>query len=109
MNKKINKQFLPQIVLILKIPPPYGGGEIRAKYLKKYFDSNNKYSIIYLSRKSNNKSTQGQLLLRNFYWGAYLITKTIFSVLKFQPEVIYTSLPKDLKWASGSGRADASR
>jgi glycosyltransferase involved in cell wall biosynthesis len=83
------------ILLILNIPPPYGGGEIRSMYLKEHFSANENYLVFAYSRRTNNKSRQGQVGLNNVIWGFYLIARTCFWIVKYRPKIIYLLIPKN--------------
>jgi glycosyltransferase involved in cell wall biosynthesis len=88
-SRKSNK-----VLLILNLPPPYGGGEIRSKYLFDYLSNNEKYIIIPVSRIKSNKSTSGKLNISNILFGLKINFKAIFYIIYFRPEKIYLSIPK---------------
>lgn len=83
-----------KILLIVNIPPPYGGGEILAKYLYDNVKENHKYDIIATSRKKSNKSTQGKFSLTNVFNGLNLIIMVLFKVLIKKPRKVYFLIPK---------------
>lgn len=94
MKRENMKKY--NFLIILKTPPPFGGGEIRASYLKKYLTPKKEYLIFSYSRKDSNKSTQGKISPRNLYWGFYQIIKIISYITKTRPKIIFTSIPKNL-------------
>ena len=83
------------ILLLLSVPPPYGGGEMLGSFLQEYFSNNSFYKVYAYSRCKSNKSIQGKPTLYNFLWGFYLIIKSIFLITFYRPRVVYVSLPKD--------------
>lgn len=82
------------IFLILSTPPPYGGGEIQSLYLKEAFSSKQNYILFAYSRKSSNKTSQGQFTFKNIFWGLYLVLKSSCLLIRYRPKVIYSSIPK---------------
>ena len=82
-------------VLILSIPPPYGGGEIRAKQLSNYFSGNPEFIIIKNSNISKNKSNQGKMLLSNVFINIRYIICNVLTIIKVRPAAVYMSIPKN--------------
>lgn len=83
-----------KILLILNLPPPFGGGEIRSEYLYQYLIGNNNYIIVSHSRKKSNKSSQGKFTLYNISYGFKIIAKTIYYIILHKPKKIYLGIPK---------------
>lgn len=83
-----------QILLILKTPPPFGGGEIRALALKKYLGTNTNYRILEISSKKLNKATQGRFALWKFT--KFIKDFSYYSKILFldRPKLVFMSLPK---------------
>ncbi len=82
-------------LLILNIPPPYGGGEIRAKLLFDYFSEKGEYHLITNSNQNKNKSNQGKLSFKNVGINLAYVLKNCKAIWKQKPAVVYTSIPKD--------------
>jgi len=82
-------------VLILSVPPPFGGGEIRAKQLSNYFSENPEFIIIENSNKSKNKSNQGKVLLSNVFINIRYIIRNVLTIIKTRPAAVYMSIPKN--------------
>jgi glycosyltransferase involved in cell wall biosynthesis len=82
-------------LLILSVPPPFGGGEIRAKLMADYFANYNDFVIIENSNKSKNKSNQGKLLISNIVINIGYIIKNVWTIIKIRPAVVYLSIPKN--------------
>lgn len=94
MNRNFNKNI--NSLLILNIPPPYGGGEIRAKILYDYFVEKPNYYLITNSNKSQNKATQGKLTINNIFININYQLKNCFSIFKVKPKIVYLSIPKKI-------------
>ncbi len=62
-------------LLILSVPPPYGGGEIRAKLMADYFSAYDDFIIVENSNNSKNKSNKGKLLISNVFINIKYIIK----------------------------------
>ena len=83
-----------KILLILNLPPPYGGGEIRSEFLYYHLKDNDKYTIIKVLRKKSNKLSQGKFTLINAIHGLKLFIKIAFQILFYRPKKIFISIPK---------------
>lgn len=86
-----------RILLILNLPPPYGGGEIISEYLYNHVSGDEKYYVISNSRNKSNKSTQGKFTFGNVYFGIKLFLKTLYYIVFFRPGKIYLIIPKQFK------------
>lgn len=82
-------------LLILNIPPPYGGGEIRAKLLFDFFSGNEDYHLITNSNENKNKSNQGKVSFKNIWINIAYGFKNSKAIWRNKPAVVYTSIPKD--------------
>ncbi|MDD5362991.1 MAG: glycosyltransferase family 4 protein [Ignavibacteria bacterium] len=83
------------VLLFLKIPPPFGGGEIINQLIFNCLKEDNFRIFLIESSVKSNKSTQGRLSLCNLYWGFKFIKDSIHSIIGIRPYKIYISLPKD--------------
>ncbi|MBN1559447.1 glycosyltransferase family 4 protein [candidate division KSB1 bacterium] len=83
-----------RVLFILKVPPPYGGGEIEHQYL--YNALKYDYKFLLFARKSHNKAKQGRLSLANVLFGALMIVRVVFVCIVRRPTVVFIWLPKDL-------------
>lgn len=84
-----------KILLILSVPPPFGGGEIRAKQLSNYFSQYSEFIILENSNKSKNKSNQGKVSLGNVIINLRYIIRNVFTIIKERPALVYMSIPKN--------------
>lgn len=82
------------ILLVLSLPPPYGGGEIRNAHLKKYFADQPGFHVLDISNPNSSKETQGVASLGNYLHGILIIFKFLGAYFKTRPKVIYIGLPK---------------
>ena len=83
-----------KILLILPLPPPFGGGEIRSEYLYKHLRDNADYSIITISRKKSNKLTQGKFTITNALFGLKIFSKIAYQIIFFRPKKVFIGIPK---------------
>jgi len=83
-------------LLVLNIPPPFGGGEIRAEILFNYFKENSTFNIITNVNESNTKATQGKITLKNILHNTLSQCNIAYSIIKKRPKVVYISIPKDI-------------
>ena len=82
------------VLFVLKVPPPFGGGEIEHQYI--YDELRNRYRFLVFARKSHKKAAQGRIKLANFIFGLSMILKVVIVCLKKKPNVVFLWLPKDL-------------
>jgi len=82
------------ILFVLKLPPPFGGGELAHLYI--YEALREKYRFITFTRRLHNKATQGKVKIANIIFGLKLILRVVAACLKKRPQVVFIWLPKDL-------------
>lgn len=90
-GKAFNKR---KIFLVLKTPPPYGGGEVRALALRDYVMNISDFIVLELNSEKRDKSSQAKFEL-------WKISEFISHWLRFKrnlvihrPALIFLSLPK---------------
>lgn len=83
-----------EVLFILRLPPPYGGGEIVSKIL--YNKLKSKYNFCIINRSDHNKYKQSRISIGNFYHGMKYLYKIHSDILKYNPRIIYLGLPKTL-------------
>ena len=81
-------------LLILNIPPPYGGGEVRAKILFDHFAGKEGYRTLIYTHSKRSKSTQGRFLLYNVISNINLIARYTYIVIRLRPSLVFISIPK---------------
>lgn len=81
-------------LLILNVPPPYGGGEIRAKITFESFQNKINWIPIAFSSNNKNKSNQGSLTFRTILDVFYYIWKYTNAIVLYKPIIVFVSIPK---------------
>ena len=84
------------ILLCIKPPPPYGGGEIRAAALRDFVQSDAEFMVLELGSRTRNKSTQGRFA---FWKVTEFLTdwRTIYLALRnHRPSLAFFPLSKAL-------------
>ena len=61
------------VLFVLKVPPPFGGGEIEHQYI--YEELRNDYHFLVFARKVHSKASQGKIKLANILFGLGMILK----------------------------------
>ncbi len=80
------------ILFILSIPPPFGGGEIVSQVLHDAIKNN--YECLTFSKLNYSKSKQGNQNIFSYFYGIYYITAVLIKLIKIKPTTIYIGLPK---------------
>jgi glycosyltransferase involved in cell wall biosynthesis len=81
------------ILLILRTPPPHGGGETIGAQLQQLFAG--KYSILAFQRRRHSRRKQGRLTLSNLGFGLRYVAVTSARLVLARPTAIYVDIPKD--------------
>jgi glycosyltransferase involved in cell wall biosynthesis len=82
-----------RILLILRTPPPYGGGETIGAQLHHLFAG--KYSILTFQRRRHSKRKQGRLTLANLVFGLRYVAVSSARLALARPTAVYLDIPKD--------------
>lgn len=82
------------VLFVLKVPPPYGGGEIEHQYI--FNQLHEEFAFVLFSRKAHNKSKQGRLSFSNLLFGLVMMLRVWAECLFRRPKVVFIWLPKDL-------------
>lgn len=85
---------MKKVLLVIHTPPPFGGGEIQAQYLKDHFKENKDFIIFDYSRKTHSRSDWQRIKIRTVLHGIYWILKVSFLIIYYKPKKIYFTLPK---------------
>lgn len=83
------------VLFILSIPPPYGGGEIASQLL--YNSIHKDFSCIAFSRKNYSKSKQGNQIIYSYFFGVYYLIVVLIKLIQYRPKAIYIGLPKSFQ------------
>jgi glycosyltransferase involved in cell wall biosynthesis len=82
-----------RILLIVRTPPPYGGGEMIGAQLQQLFAG--KYSILTFQRRGHSKRKQGRLTVANLVFGLRYVFASFVRIVLTRPRAIYVDIPKD--------------
>lgn len=93
INLELNKRRQEQILFVLRVPPPYGGGEIMNQFL--YESLKDKYEFFIVKQDSHSKKTQGRLTFSNLFYGLLLIVQVCAKVVLIRPRILFIGIPKD--------------
>jgi len=85
--------FDSSVLLVLRTPPPYGGGEITALSLLEAFRG--RFDTLEFTRVRHSKQTQGRFTAENLWFGLRYIAVTAARILRSHPRVLYLDIPKD--------------
>jgi glycosyltransferase involved in cell wall biosynthesis len=82
------------ILLILKTPPPFGGGEVLCAALMKYVEDFPEILVLKINSRSKNKGNQG----RFYYWKIIefiiLWSKFLYLVIRHKPVLVFYPMAK---------------
>lgn len=79
---------------ILRMPPPYGGGEIVSQLL--YEGLRNDYDFFLIRRTDHSKTKQQNISVSSYLNGLKYILGILFYIRKSNPSKIYIGLPKTI-------------
>ena len=82
-----------RVLLIVRTPPPYGGGEAVGELLRRLFEGT--YNVLVFRRPQHDKLSQGRLTSENLLFGVRYIISTASCLLRSRPRVVYLDIPKD--------------
>jgi glycosyltransferase involved in cell wall biosynthesis len=82
-----------RVLLILRTPPPYGGGEIIGQQLEQLFADT--FSILTFRRAAHRKQRQGRISVSNMTFGLRYAVQSALYLARRRPTVVYVDLPKD--------------
>lgn len=87
---------MKKILLILKLPPPYGGGEIMHQYLYDNFKSKSSFDFIISSSPTRTKGNQGKFMLSKIGEFIRIYFLFLFKIFSFRPNIVLFSLGKSI-------------
>ena len=85
-----------KILLLLKTPPPYGGGELRNAALKEYVKMEKDFITLEFSAGRLNKSSQGKFELWKIKDFFIQLKQFLRAIKRYKPDLIFFPLPKAL-------------
>jgi hypothetical protein len=81
------------VLLVLRPPPPFGGGEVIAGHLERLFAG--RYAVLSFSRRRHSKGHQGRLSAGNLAFGLRYITVSCARLVVTRPRALYVDVPKN--------------
>jgi glycosyltransferase involved in cell wall biosynthesis len=82
-----------RVLLILRTPPPYGGGEVIGEELERLFSGT--FPILAFRRTAHGKTRQGRLSTGNVLFGLRYVARSVLELVRRRPAVVYVDVPKD--------------
>ena len=83
-------------LLILKLPPPFGGGELMHQIIFDQLKNNKEYHFIIIRNEKRNKSNQNKFGLWKIKESFILYYKLLIQLIHVQPDIVLFSAGKDL-------------
>jgi glycosyltransferase involved in cell wall biosynthesis len=90
---KTSRARLEDVLLVIRTPPPYGGGEMIGLQLERAFAG--KYAQLTFRRVRHRKAVQGRLTLSNIIFAARFVLSGSRRLLADRPKVMFIDVPKD--------------
>lgn len=81
-----------RILLILKTPPPYGGGEVRSAWLRDYVADKKEFIVEEINSSMRTRSNQGSFAFWKLLEFMSTWIRVILSLIKYKPKVFYKSI-----------------
>ena len=81
------------ILLVVRTPPPFGGGEVVGAQLERLF--RDRYDVLAHRRARHHKARQGRRSLANLAFGVRYIVVCCAHLVVKRPRVMYIDVPKD--------------
>jgi glycosyltransferase involved in cell wall biosynthesis len=83
----------PRVLLILRTPPPFGGGEMVASVLER--ELGGRFSLLVFRRAGHDKRRQGRVNMRNVGFAVHYVGRSVWHIARTRPRVVYVDVPKD--------------
>lgn len=85
-----------RILLVLKTPPPYGGGEICAEYLRMGVAGHHDINVISVHDMRRTRVNQGKLEIWKVLEFSELMARYARALIRLRPGLVFMSMGKDL-------------
>ena len=82
-----------QILLVLKTPPPYGGGEVYSGWLRDYVADNKHFLIEEIRSSRRTRANEGSFALWKMWEFLSVWLRLLILLIRFRPKVVYKSTP----------------
>jgi glycosyltransferase involved in cell wall biosynthesis len=83
------------VLLIVRTPPPYAGGEMVGALLEQHF--RDRCRVLAFRRPRHHRAAQGKVSRANVVFAIRFVATSAFAILRTRPRVLYVDLPKDAK------------
>lgn len=93
MSDRTRAPTHPDVLLILRTPPPYAGGEMIGRQLEQCFTG--RYSLLTFRRPRHARGDQGKVSGANLAFAIRFVAKSSLRLLRSRPRVLYVDIPKD--------------
>lgn len=80
---------IKRILLILKTPPPYGGGEVRAAWLRDYVNCHKQFRVLEFNSAKQTRASQGYFAFKKLVEGFLLWLRLVWRLIIFRPNLVY--------------------
>jgi len=80
-----------RIVLILKIPPPCGGGEVRSAWLRDYVRDKEEFVIEEIRSSKRTRANQGSFSAWKLWEFLLIWLRLLILLIRYRPKVVYQS------------------
>lgn len=81
-------------LLIINLPPPFGGGEMLNLLLFEHFCKNEEYFVIDIGKSKQKKNQQGKLSPYNIYYAIRKTIAIVYYLFRYRPSMVYFLIPK---------------
>ncbi len=95
MSRRAGRATHPHILLILRTPPPYGGGEMIGAQLERCFAG--RYALLAFRRPRHARGAQGKVSRANLLFALRFAAVSSLRLLRSRPRVVYIDVPKDAR------------
>ena len=80
-----------RILVILKTPPPYGGGEVRSRWLRDYVVDKKEFLIEEIQSFRRTRSNQGSFSAWKLWEFLLIWVRLLILLIRYRPKVVYKS------------------
>ncbi len=82
--------------MVLRTPPPYGGGEMRAGWLNEQFSREQGFAVLTVGSRFRTRVTQGRFAPWKLVEFLGLVCRFVPALLRHRPRVVYISMGKEV-------------
>jgi glycosyltransferase involved in cell wall biosynthesis len=87
------KPTRPDILLILRTPPPWAGGEMINALLERHLAG--RFRLLPFRRPRHRRAAQGKVSRANVSFAVRFVATSVAALVRHRPRVLYVDLPKD--------------